>query len=166
MIGEIYIHGVLLVGMAFLYITTYTFPRLDIGGAMGAAGWPQFILILSMILTIMSAVSVIKKGKIAANIKKTESKEGHTGKEMELRFFTAVGAFLGFIIILPYLGFLFSFPLVLGFFIWYLGIRKPLPLLANTIIITLVFAYLFGALLYVVLPRGMGIFRTLSFFIY
>jgi hypothetical protein len=161
MIEQIIVHGIVFVVMLFLYITAFTFPALNIGGNLGASWWPQLVLGFGMILTTISAFLNVKK--LCSGGEKTKAKISK--KEIgSLAFSFAIVAVT--LLLINIAGFIGSIPILVLGFMFQLGCRKPLSLVLASVITTLVFALLFGRVMAVSLPRGMGIMRSLSFYIY
>jgi hypothetical protein len=161
MIEQIIVHGIAFAIMLFLYLTAFSFPTLNIGGNLGAAWWPQLVLGCGMILTVISAFLNVKK--LRAETEKTKAK---ISKEEigSLAFSFAILAIT--LLFINIAGFIGSIPILVFGFMFQLGCRKPLSLILASIITTLVFALMFGRIMAVSLPRGMGIMRSLSFYIY
>jgi hypothetical protein len=161
MIGELVVHGVIFVAMVFLFYTSFSFPTLNIGGNLGAGWWPRLVLGLGMICTILSAFWSRKKYTKAENVKKSKI----SGKEA-----ASLGLSAGIIIIalllIRYIGFLGSVPILLFGFMFQLGGRKPLSLVLFPLLGAIIFAVVFGRFMEVSLPRGLGIMRGLSFYLY
>jgi hypothetical protein len=161
MIEQIIVHGIVFTVMLFLYITSFSFPILNIGGKLGAAWWPQLVLGFGMILTIISAFGGIKK------IRATDEKAKVKINKKEITSLAFSSAILVIsLLLINIIGFLGSIPLLVLGFTFQLGCRKPLRLILVPVISTIVFTFLFGRIMAVSLPRGLGIMRTLSFYIY
>jgi hypothetical protein len=163
MIGELAAHGIVFVVMAFLFFTSYSFPVLNIGGNLGAGWWPRLVLGFGMICTVLSVVLARKK------YMNTEEKQGKKS-ELSKKEVVSLGISSG-IIILPlllirHIGFLGAVPLLLFGFMFQLGGRKPISLVLFPLLATTVFVFLFGRFMEVSLPRGLGIMRALSFYLY
>jgi hypothetical protein len=161
MIEQILVHGIVFAVMLFLYITAFSFPALNIGGNLGAAWWPQLVLGCGMILTVLSAFFNVKKLRAGNGKNKTKVSKKEIGS---LAFSFAILAVT--LLLINIVGFIGSIPILVLGFMFQLGCRKPLSLVLASVIITLVFALLFGRVMAVSLPRGMGIMRVLSFYIY
>jgi cytochrome b561 len=161
MIEQILVHGIVFVAMLFLYITAFSFPALNIGGNLGAAWWPQLVLVCGMILTAVSAFLSVKK--LRAGDEKAKKKISKR-EISSLAFSFAILAVT--LLLINVAGFIGSIPILVVGFMFQLGCRKPLSLVLASAITTLVFALLFGRVMAVSLPRGLGIMRSLSFYIY
>lgn len=160
MFGELIFHALLFVLMMFLFITSFSFPILNIGGKLGAAWWPQVVLTLGMVLLLVSAILLIRKGRAAF-----DEKERIEKKEI-ISLATSSLIFIVALLSIRTIGFLVSaWIIVLGFMIQ-LGARKVWVIAVSSVVIALIFTLLFGRFMMVSLPRGMGIFRAISYYIY
>jgi len=160
MIEELLVHGVFFVFMAVLFLETKSFPEMNIGGKLGAAWWPQLTLGLGMILTLASA---------AFSVHKTlrESKQESKLKIRELKSLGISSAiFAIFLLGNAVVGFMWAVPVLMFGFMYHLGARKVPVLILVPILSSPLFAFIFGRFMEVPLPRGIGLFRSLSFFIY
>ncbi len=78
----------------------------------------------------------------------------------------STGIFAAFLLVTNVVGFLGSVPLLVFGFMYQLGARKLSVLLAASILASPLFAVIFGRLMEVPLPRGMGLMRLFSFYFY
>lgn len=155
------VHGIILVAMAFLFYTAFSFPALNIGGKLGAAWWPRLILGMGMVCTILSAFFAMRKYRKAENVKKTKISKKEVGS-----LGISAGIIILALLLIQYVGFLGAAPVLLFGFTFQLGSRKLLSLVLFPLLATFVFAFLFGRFMEVSLPRGLGIMRVLSFYLY
>lgn len=148
---------IIFMSFLFLFITTYSFPILDIGGSFGAADWPRVILIIGMILTLISMYKiVVLKKYISSSFTKIQL----------IRFAIASMIMIIYVVLVKPLGFIVTTPFMVAAYIYQMGIRKPLHILFFSLFISFVFVFLFGRLLQVNLPRGTGLIRVFSFYLY
>lgn len=160
MIEELIMHAVLFLAMVILFQETWTFPRLNIGGQLGAAWWPQLLLGLGMVMTLASAAAVVRKNLGGAGGKGKVS----LFEVRSLAVSTAI--FAAFLLVVNVIGFLGAVPLLVIGFMYQLGARKLSVLIIAPLLASPLFAVIFGRLMEVPLPRGMGLIRLLSFYFY
>lgn len=126
---------------------------------LGAAFWPQMILVIIIILSAINIIITIKKLK----------KEGKTiTSDIDVAGFFKSKLFIGMIavailaLILPIIGFI---PSCILFLIGY-GVLLNAPslpkLIIASVLITIVIYILFQGVLDIMLPRGTGFFRELA----
>lgn len=161
MLGELVAHGVIFLLMLFLYVTSMSFPILNIGGKLGAAWWPQVVLGTGMVLILLSVFFIVRK-----NQKGLSGKSKKITKKEMVGLLTSTAIFVFALLMLRSIGFLFVCPIIVFGFMYQLGARKPLGLILVPIISALVFTVLFGHFMEVSLPRGMGLFRSLTYYLY
>ena len=161
MLEQIIVHGIIFLVMLFLYITSFSFPVLNIGGKLGAAWWPQLVLGAGMVLTAVSAFQSVRKLRASGEKPKLKI----TKNEVFSIGFSA-GIIVITLLLVQTMGFLVTIPVMIFGFMFQLGCRKPLTLILVSIIGAMVFTLVFGRIMEISLPRGMGIMRTISFYIY
>ena len=128
---------------------------------IGPQGFPQMIIVVSIVLLVINTVSIVKKTK---NGNKKEKKERND--EGVKAMLSCIALFAAYIFTMNYLGFLISTFVFSIVTIWALGYREKVKGIAFVIILTLVITLVFGKVFFVSLPRGIGILRELSYFIY
>ena len=160
MIEQIIVHGVLFFGMLFLYITSFSLPATAID-PLGSAWWPQLILGLGMILTALSGFLTARKQ--LASGKKAALK---ISKKEVVSIAFSSGIMVATLLLIRTFGFLATIPILISGFMFQLGCRKPLSFILVSVIGSLVFTIVFGRFMEVSLPRGVGIMRILSFYLY
>ena len=130
------------------------------GDIFGAGGYPVTLSIIGLILLIVISMSVIKsKEKIRIPMLDLKSTDG---KAVLLN----VSMLTCYLILMNYIGFVFSTPLYLLGSTRFMGYKKILPLLVYTAVLSMVLVFIFGKVFFVPLPRGIGLFRELSYSIY
>lgn len=124
--------------------------------AIGPSGFPQMIIVIAIIILVTLSYRLIKVKK-SENIVDSQ-KLKTVGLVMTMQF--------AYIFALNILGYIVS-TLIFPFFIGRtIGYRKNATLAIFTITLTAVMVLVFGNLFSVPLPRGIGLLRELSYFIY
>jgi cellulose synthase/poly-beta-1,6-N-acetylglucosamine synthase-like glycosyltransferase len=160
MIEQIIVHSILFFGMLFLYITSLALPDTVID-PLGSAWWPQIVLTIGMVLTAVSGFLSVRK-QIASG-KKAEVKI--TRKEI-ISIGISSGVLVVTLLLIRTLGFVLTIPILLSGFMYQLGCRKPLSFILVAVIGSFAFTIIFGRFMEVSLPRGVGMLRFLSFYLY
>lgn len=128
---------------------------------LGAAGFPIFILILLVILLLLSLINTIK-----AYVKNKNKTASNLSRESIFMVVSLVIFIALFTLVLDKIGFFFSILLLTPSVLFVLGERRKLIVILLTIFIPIVFTILFGVILSIPLPRGIGLFMEFSRLIY
>jgi uncharacterized membrane protein len=145
-----------------LYWNTTTWRRI---GEVGTTSvfWPR-ILIFGVF--VFNLVDLFIKSKI---IKKNKKKTINADKEnllYEKQLYGIIILISIYIFGLSYIGFLLASLFFQWTFLWILEYRKKLKLIFIPIVVTFLIYVIFIKIVYVPLPRGIGIFREISLFFY
>lgn len=146
--------------LAYLFFATQISGTSVTGDIFGAGGFPVVLAILGLILIFFISIHVIRnKTKVKIPMFDFKSQDG---KAVILN----VSVLTGYLIMMNYIGFLFSTPLFLFGSAKLMGYKKMGALLIYTVVLSAILIIVFGKVFYVPLPRGVGIFRELSYSIY
>ncbi|MCL2382145.1 MAG: tripartite tricarboxylate transporter TctB family protein [Treponema sp.] len=160
MIGQIIVHAVIFFGMLFLYVTSLSLPATTID-PLGSAWWPQIVLTIGMVLTAISGF---------LSVRKQLSSGKKAGVKITAKEAISVGASSGVLIVtlllIGRLGFILTIPILISGFMFLLGCRKLSSFVLASVIGSFAFTIVFGRFMEVSLPRGEGILRFLSFYLY
>jgi len=130
------------------------------GDALGAGGFPIILGVIGLAALVFITVKISKdKTKIPIPLLNLKSVEG---KMLVLNVFI-LSAYL---LLMDIIGFTLSTLLFLFGSARGLGYKKPVALSLFSLLLTGILVITFGRFFFVPLPRGMGIFRELSYFIY
>jgi putative tricarboxylic transport membrane protein len=157
---------VVLAAGAYLYYTAETFEFEQSSGRIGPGAWPKLILLLILASALWGAVST------AFQIGKTDVVDAEAD-EMEALVrppeiypalvWLAVAATVGYLVILPLLGF-FLATIVYVFVLMYLGhYRQYVHAALLSVAIAFAFMFMFMRVVYVALPVGVAPFDRLSY---
>ena len=146
----------------YLLLETRTFGSLEAYGKLGPDYWPKFVLVTIMALSLGVAVNTIKgvlKGTIEAS-KKLQFNRGTA------RFCMAFFLIASYLLLLPFVGFLVLTPIQMICFMVLLGERSKSMIFTIPFVLTISVVLLFTKVMYVPLPRGVGIFLDISHLLY
>ena len=130
------------------------------GDIFGAGGYPKILSVLGLVLIIIITINVVKrKEKVRIPMLDIKSIDG---KAVLLN----VTMLTSYLVLMNYIGFLISTPLYLFGSTRFMGYKKIMPLMIYTAVLSIVLIFIFGKVFYVPLPRGVGLFRELSYNIY
>lgn len=139
-------------------------------GDMGSEFWPIMILsgavILSSALLIGSIRKFLREKKPGGATAAISAEALSARKQGQRKYWLAVICLLGYIIIMPWIGFILSTFLFIYAFILALEERRKLVLAISPILVTALMVLVFGRFLSLPLPRGAEFFAALSRFIY
>lgn len=159
--ADVIISAILFFGSLYLLFAVKEYSG-DIYGKLGPGYWPTFVLIMIMTFSVGVAFFSIKgvlQGKIA-------SFEKFRLTAANYRFIAATFLIAGYLILLPYVGFLVLTPFQMIAFMYLLGERKKIWIFTIPFIITIGIVLLFTKVMYVPLPRGVGFFLDISHLLY
>ncbi|MEG2143774.1 MAG: tripartite tricarboxylate transporter TctB family protein [Oscillospiraceae bacterium] len=158
---ELFFNGLLFLFFGYCFIDIGKVSHLPGSDPMGAALWPQIILVLLIISLAINIYGIIKKEK--ANSEKVVKIGGAMIKE----FFTSK-LFVGMVLVaalavlLDPLGFVPATFLFLIAYGYLLGQRNHVKAVLYSLIITIILFFLFSKGLSIMLPRGIGFLREFA----
>lgn len=160
--ADVIISAIVFCAALYLFIVIKAIDSGDVYGQLGPAYWPKFVLVSIMVLSVMVALFSIKgvlQGKLPASRKLTFS-------AANIRFTAAVSLITGYLVLLPYVGFLVLTPIMMIAFMYLLGERNKLLMFTIPFVLTIGIVLVFTKAMYVPLPRGAGIFLSISHLLY
>lgn len=163
--GEIIINGVALISGCLLYYVATTLPQLKIADKVGPAFWPKTILSLIIILSgslLIKNLVIILLGREQARQQELSDSQ----KDWTIRLIMTIALSLIYGFSVSYSGFLLSVFLFQLIQLSILKVKRVWVLFLFPFTMTVVFYLIFIKLLHIPLPRGTGIFLTLSRFFY
>ena len=161
--SDVIISVIVFAGALYLFFETKTFGSLDVyGGGLGPGYWPRFILVSLMAFCAGLAFITVR----AALKEKVLERPRITFSSHNVRFIAATALIASYLGLLPVIGFLVSTPLMMIAFMVLLGERSKFWLFSIPFVLTLAIVMAFTKIMYVPLPRGMGIFLKISHLLY
>jgi hypothetical protein len=157
-IGELIFSSAIFFISSTLYYVATTFPDYSKSDQVGPALWPKLILLIIMIL---SAILMVKDGKRLLNGIRPERTTSLDRRGNRMLMAT-IALSLAYVFSVSYAGFLVSIFLFQIVFLLILRVRNPATLVLYPVCLTLTVYAVFIRLLYIPLPRGSGIFLTIS----
>ncbi len=127
---------------------------------LGASGFPQIIGVLALLLLVLLTVRALRS-KSPVDLPLLDIKRAE-GRLLLLN----IALLAGYIILLNILGFAVSTILYMFIAASSFGYDKWTRLTLFSAIASVALVIMFGTVFYVPLPRGIGIFRELSFLVY
>ena len=157
---------VILIAIIFLW-NTNDIKTLNSSFIIGPKDWPYILiggLLLCSFYGIAKTYVISLRNKQAGN--ENEKKTIDLKAIINSKGFLVTTVVFIYILLLNYIGFIISSIIFLMAIFLVLGGKKILNSLIFSVITTAVFIILFSVLLGTTLPRGVGIFKSLSYFIY
>ena len=161
--GEIIFHIVLLVLLGFFYNDTLSIDTTRVTDVVGAAGFPKVIIVLAFILTVISLYSAFRKYNEHSASEKP--KQWHI-EELNIQFLGVIATIIAFIFASDVIGYFLDSIVLVVVLMVLLGQRKPVKIATVSLSVAFGFTMVFGKLLHVPLPRGMGFIQDFSFLLY
>lgn len=159
--GEIITTAIIFIGSLLLYWETFKFEGHEVYAKLGPSYWPKFLLILLMGLSVGIAIDAFREKKNGGFKEKTLKLD-----KGRLRLFIAIGFIALYFVLLKIFGFILLTPFFLIAFMYLLEERKKVWMVCISFGITLIIIYVFTKVMYVPLPRGIGIFLDFSHLFY
>ena len=159
--SDIVICSIIILLSAFFYKETFSYAVIPGYERMGPEVWPQFLLIAIAFISLLIIISAIRNQKKGINLNSKPEGEDNTSHV----FIFGVSVFL-VNLLFPYLGFLFTSFLGVLIFSYLLGEKKIFSILSFSFVSVLTVYFFFAKILLVPLPRGVSIFRGISYFLY
>lgn len=155
--GEVIFHVVLIVIMGIFAKESFAISTGRSADPIGPAGFPQVLLGIILILLIISLFNSFKKLK---------ANEQNEKLNINMAYFGLLIGIVLFILLNDVISFTLA-TIVFCFCLFYLlGQKKYLKMSINSVIIAVAFTLVFGNVLSVPLPRGIGLIKELSYFLY
>lgn len=152
---------VLIAASIFFFIQTLSYPVISRFEKMGPEFWPRLMLIGIVIVTLFLLVeSIMEKRKT----RKTE--EGPREEKNTKLVIASGGILMTSLLLVPIIGFLLSSFIATAVLAIVLGERKKHAAFFYSFVMVFVIYVSFGKLMFVPMPRGVSIFRELSYYLY
>lgn len=160
--GDIIICAVVFLGSIILFLETGKFEGLEAYGKLGPAYWPRFLLFCMMALSAIIVVETIQK------VRKGILKAGPRVRfdSGTLRLCLAVFLIILYLSLMNIVGFLMLTPFLMMAFMYLLGERSKGWIFSISFGMTIVIMLVFTKAMYVPLPRGIGLFLSISHLFY
>jgi len=167
---ELIANGVAVLFFGFMLLYSFRMQGVRRFGDMGSEFWPIMILsgalILSIALLIGNFRKYRKEVKDGAASEFLSDEAALVLKQGRRKYWLSVICLLGYIIVMPWIGFILSTFIFVYAFILSLEERRKLVLALSPALVTALTVVVFGRFLNLPLPRGGEFLAALSRFIY
>ncbi|GAA0342538.1 tripartite tricarboxylate transporter TctB family protein [Oceanobacillus oncorhynchi subsp. oncorhynchi] len=162
-------YGIVILFAIFFLSATTQIHSANTTATLGPKFWPLIILIMMLIFAFMGIIKTFISHKriVNGNVTWAEDPEDPERKLFNIPLsLISMSSIILYALGIFFIGFILSTIIFLFVLTQVLGAKKKLLLLILSIIITGLCIALFSHVLSVPLPRGIGIFRELSFWFY
>lgn len=147
--------------IAFYMMLSFALDKATVkGDIFGAGGFPIVLAVLGLIVLAVITKNTLKN-KVKVDIPMFDLKSV-SGKMLLL----TIALLAAYLLLMDVVGFFLATLLFTFSSVRAIGYKKVPMLVAFSLILSVVIVVLFGNVFYVPLPRGIGILRELSYFIY
>ena len=161
--GELIFNSILFCLSLFLYYVAGTFKKFASYAKLGPEFWPRGILLLMILLT---GVLLIKNITSLLKPQSAPVAEKSSRESSRYRFVLVVVLSFAYAFGMGLLGFILSTFVFQLIFLYLLKIKRFLSIVLVSLLNTAMLYVLFILVLNMLLPAGMGIFRTFSLYFY
>jgi putative tricarboxylic transport membrane protein len=156
--GEIIFHVVLIVIMGLFFKESFVISTGRSADPIGPAGFPQALIIIILLLLLISLFKAIRKMKSSdEEVVPLNINPAYIGLLIGITVFILLNDFISFTLA----------SIIFCFFLFFLlGQKNYVKMTVTSIIVAIAFTLVFGNVLTVPLPRGIGVIKELSYFLY
>lgn len=142
-----------------LFVAAGRLPVVPVPGQLGPDFWPRLVLVGLMGSCVLKFLEVARGRRATA--------ERSPVLLLSLpKLAGGIALILGYPALVPFFGFPLTNFLFLLAFMRLAGTRRPFPLVAISVLGTVVLLYLFVKVVYLPLPKGAGVLEDLTIFLY
>lgn len=137
---------------------------------LGPRFWPVSLLILMLILSGIGILRTYRSSKV--KVEQTDEEIDDEAAEPERKFLSipfsliTIASLILYALAVYALGYIVSTIAYIVFLAMAMGAKKKVIVLVVSVFVTFLFLWLFSIVLSVPLPRGLGLFRDLSYLLY
>lgn len=153
---------VVLISLLFLGNIAVTVGFLTKSGEVGAGTWPALLLGLILLLGLVNLGIQIHKFRVSRGDSKVDNESEAPSNLLKSKLMISAIVLFAYVFLLDKIGFLFSTPLFLLAYMIILGQKKRSIRIIVALATTIILYVLFARFLMIPLPRGYGIFRSIS----
>jgi putative tricarboxylic transport membrane protein len=162
--GEIVFFGACVLFFGFMLFESLDLLGQGRPGEVGSGLWPFMSLAVSLALSLLMLVASLRKRRAAAGEAPSEpSAEAHAEtRRQRMTVFLSIVAFLAYILLIPWIGFILATLAYILAFALALGERRRWVLAVSPFLVTAVIVAVFAKFITIPFPKGVGVFAELS----
>lgn len=153
--ADLTISGVIFLASIYLYYIADCIPTSDQFKDVGAGIWPKIIFTCLMLACIVLFVTTLRKESGAKAL---------SGKEELLRLLMPVSLCIAYVAAMKWVGFLVGSMIFSIAYMCLIGYRKKAMIALISLAVPFLVGLIFLKLMYIPIPKGVGIFKTISEF--
>lgn len=161
MIGELIFNAALLIFMIYCFIIIGQVPPASATDTLNAALYSRIIIGMLIIFLAINIVKILKNKKEGEDFKI----DFDIKKLVKNKFFIGSVLLILYKFALDYIGFVVGSFILFILYSYLLGERRVKILITSSLISVVVLFVLFGGILDIILPRGVGVFRNFALFL-
>jgi putative tricarboxylic transport membrane protein len=166
--GEIVFSAVCVAFFGFMLTQTFELMGQGRAGEVGSGFWPLLSLgaatALSAVWLVRNLAAYARQEPKAASEPSPEAIAEARGRRRKVAL--SVACLLGYIVVMPWIGFILSTIFFILAFIWALEERRKKVLVISPVLITATIIVVFAKFITIPLPKGVGLFAAFSRFFY
>lgn len=161
--GEIVFFGICVVFFSFMLYQSLDLVGQGRSGEMGSGLWPLIALSVSTLLSVILLISSVKKAGLQREVCEIPTPEAIAElRQQRITVTLSVVCFLGYMILIPLIGFILATLLFIPVFAMALGERRKMILLISPFLLTTIIVGVFAKFITIPFPKGIGLFAQFS----
>jgi hypothetical protein len=162
--GEIVFSAVCVAFFGFMLIQTLDLLGQGRSGEVGSGLWPFIALAVALVLSLLMLIASVKKYRAAAREAPPDlSAEALAEKKRQRTTVTlSIAAFVAYILVMPWIGFILATLIYILAFALALGERRRWVLAVSPLLVTAVIVGVFAKFIRIPFPKGIGVFAEFS----
>lgn len=153
--ADLTISSILFLASIYLYYVADCIPTPDQFKDVGAGIWPKIIFTCMILACIVLFVTTLRK---------EDGGKALSGKEELLRLLMPVSLCAAYVAAMRWIGFLVGSMIFSVVYMHLVGYRKKIMIAIISLAVPLLVGLIFLKLMYIPIPKGVGIFKTISEF--
>ena len=162
--GEIVFSGTCVLFFGFMLYESLDLLGQGRPGEVGSGLWPFMALAVSLALSLLMLVASVKQRRAAAGEASPEPSAAARAEARRQRTTVclSIAAFLAYILLIPWIGFILATLVYILAFALALGERRRWVLALSPFLVTAVIVAVFAKFITIPFPKGVGVFAELS----
>lgn len=161
--SEIVFFGVCVAFFSFMLYESLGLVGQGRSGEMGSGFWPMTALLASTLLSVVLLISSVNKFRRECKTFAAETPEAAAElRRQQITVTLSVVCFLGYLVMIPLIGFILATLIFIPIFAMALGERRKLILLISPVLLTTIIVAVFAKFITIPFPKGIGLFAEFS----